>query len=457
MVNAIVVGSLLSLAPVSAAVVSGSTLAGGQALGSGQSITSPNGQYRFTMQSNGDAVETGPSGPLFDSGTSGASNFLAMQSDGNLVVYSASGAPLWSAETAGHANALLTIDDSGALALTSRSTRIWLATNNVLRGGSTLTNGQALHSPSDTYSLKMQSDGNLVLYGPTRAIWATATTGHAGDFLVLQADGNLVLYAANFSVLFAAGTHGRPDIALTLNDDSSLVLTSKGALVWLDPAPSVTAGSVIPPGETVRSADARFGLAMQRDGNLVLYGPGGVYWSSDTAGQPGAYAAVQRDGNFVVYSASGQPLFYSDTAGHDAALLTVQLDGNLVLYAGSGAPVWSSISGDQATSLAVTSAAQLAAARGEQGAVAVYDRLTRRYYVAGNADSFFASASVMKTFIATKLLVSGQAKDPNVAALMWRMITLSDDNAADTLYGIVGGAGVATWVAQRYGIVGIAA
>ena len=43
--------------------------------------------------------------------------------------------------------------------------------------------------------LAMQSDGNLVLYGGGRAIWASGTVGsRAGDRVVVQDDGSLVIY-----------------------------------------------------------------------------------------------------------------------------------------------------------------------------------------------------------------------------------------------------------------------
>jgi len=40
----------------------------------------------------------------------------------------------------------------------------------------------------------MQTDGNLVLYSGSKAIWATMTNGYPGAYLSLQDDGNLVVY-----------------------------------------------------------------------------------------------------------------------------------------------------------------------------------------------------------------------------------------------------------------------
>ena len=54
---------------------------------------------------------------------------------------------------------------------------------------------------------------------------------------------------------------------------------------------------------------------MQSDGNLVTYEFGGKStWASHTSGRPGAYLAVQDDGNVVVYDGS-KALWATDTDG----------------------------------------------------------------------------------------------------------------------------------------------
>ena len=105
---------------------------------------------------------------------------------------------------------------------------------------------------------------------------------------------------------------------------------------------------------------------------------------------------------------------------------------------------------------AVSDAVRVGRARGERAAVAVYDRRAKRYYTAGDADNYYASASVMKVFIAARLLVDGQADDPEFRALMRRMIVVSDDRVTRELYPVAGGAAVASWVGERYHLDGIA-
>ena len=53
---------------------------------------------------------------------------------------------------------------------------------------------------NDQVSLKWQSDGNLVVYQGSKAVWATGTNGQAGARLVVQDDGNLVLYKGSTAV-----------------------------------------------------------------------------------------------------------------------------------------------------------------------------------------------------------------------------------------------------------------
>ena len=88
------------------------------------------------------------------------------------------------------------------------------------------------------------------------------------------------------------------------------------------------------------SCDGRFFLAMQGDGNLVLYRANGTpKWASNTYGSAGRLAIMQGDGNFVVYTTGWAPVWYTSTAGRNGAILAMQNDGNVVIYL-NGVPIW---------------------------------------------------------------------------------------------------------------------
>ncbi len=97
------------------------------------------------------------------------------------------------------------------------------------------------------------------------------------------------------------------------------------------------------PGQSRQSADHRFTFAYQTDGNLVLYGPNGVMWASNTGGRATTYLVMQTDGNLVLYN-GGTPVWASNTGGGNTAHLAVQNDGNVVIYTSGGA-TWSTVTG----------------------------------------------------------------------------------------------------------------
>jgi len=115
-----------------------------------------------------------------------------------------------------------------------------------------------------------------------------------------------------------------------------------------EPTPEPGCG-LLSPGATIEangqlwSCDGRFLMAMQGDGNLVLYQAGvGALWSTGTAGRGTSRAVMQHDGHLVVYDAGGTPTWWSGTAGLRVRGLSIQNDGNAVIYDTSGRPVWQS-------------------------------------------------------------------------------------------------------------------
>ena len=96
-------------------------------------------------------------------------------------------------------------------------------------------------------------------------------------------------------------------------------------------------------------------------------------------------------------------------------------------------------------------AVSYATARGWNTGIAVVDTDTGILTTAGAADAYFPTESTVKVFIAARLLLSGQMTG-DTETTAYKMITESDDQSADDLYGLVGGASLEPWIAQHYGI-----
>jgi hypothetical protein len=67
----------------------------------------------------------------------------------------------------------------------------------------------------------------------------------------------------------------------------------------------------------------------------------------------------------------------------------------------------------------------------------------------GGTDELYSTESVAKLFIAARLLVEGKMTG-SVSDTAYRMITQSDDDAANSLYWMVGADTVLIWIEQHY-------
>jgi hypothetical protein len=96
-----------------------------------------------------------------------------------------------------------------------------------------LTSNQSLASCNGDYTLIMQSDGNLVLYQGSTALWASGTVGSGADEAILQDDGNFVVYTSAGSPVWASNTAGDTGDYLDVQNDGNVVIySSSGAALW---------------------------------------------------------------------------------------------------------------------------------------------------------------------------------------------------------------------------------
>lgn len=119
-----------------------------------------------------------------------------------------------------------------------------------LAPGHHLLASDALTSPNGKGRLEMQTDGNLVLYGPSGALWNTGKNG--GVRAEMQTDGNFVVYNAAGHSVFDTKTSGRPGSRLVFQDDGNLVVYERNTPYWqahttgwTPPNPSKGAGTIL--------------------------------------------------------------------------------------------------------------------------------------------------------------------------------------------------------------------
>ena len=328
----------------------GPTLGAGQVLAPGQTMASPDGQIVLTMQSDGNLVSYATVGGrpsvVWASGTSGNPGAqTVMQGDGNLVVYSAGGQALWASGTEGDPGAVVTVQNDG---------------NTVIYG----TDGAARWSTGTALGFVGPDEGPALASGQTLL---------SGEFLQ-SANGQYRLYQT---------PDGPPALYQRGNDGVWWVMEGADTVDSVPGLPTVVTCALCTDADPV--ADGSF-LALQADGNLVLYPPGGgpAEWSSGTAGVNGVRLQLQDDGNLVLYGVTasgaqgpgtqglgtqgpggqvsarwqtGTEMFRGTVLGEGVTLqpgqfvaspdglfeLVMQDDGNLVLYdAGRSRALWSS-------------------------------------------------------------------------------------------------------------------
>lgn len=100
----------------------------------------------------------------------------------------------------------------------------------------------------------------------------------------------------------------------------------------------LSANSTLQNGQYIQSLQGKYKLIMQTDGSLVMYrSDGSIRYSMKKYGW---IAVMQADGNFVEYNGAMSPIWATNTAGNPNSILAIQDDGNLVVYSPSG-PIWS--------------------------------------------------------------------------------------------------------------------
>ncbi|MGB3463942.1 MAG: hypothetical protein WBA74_01675 [Cyclobacteriaceae bacterium] len=98
--------------------------------------------------------------------------------------------------------------------------------------GEQLFRGQFRTSRDGRFKLILQTDGNLVLYQGSLALWNSATHYRGVVRAAMQTDGNLVLYDNANRAKWATNTSGRAGSWLNIQNDGNVVLYRNNVPQW---------------------------------------------------------------------------------------------------------------------------------------------------------------------------------------------------------------------------------
>jgi hypothetical protein len=91
---------------------------------------------------------------------------------------------------------------------------------------------QYLESPNGRYVLMLQNDGNLVIYNGTQALWGSGTQGQTVDQVKMQDDGNLVMYGPQGQGIWGTNTAGHGTSTLYVQNDGNVVIYNSAGAFW---------------------------------------------------------------------------------------------------------------------------------------------------------------------------------------------------------------------------------
>jgi len=98
-------------------------------------------------------------------------------------------------------------------------------------------------------------------------------------------------------------------------------------------------GAALEQGQSLISKNGMYRLIVKDDGNLVIMGPSGPSWSSNTTTQnpsPPYRATMENTGNFVLYNGKKQALYDSKSASLGPEThLVLRNNGKMFLFTGS--------------------------------------------------------------------------------------------------------------------------
>ncbi|WP_051468805.1 hypothetical protein [Actinomadura oligospora] len=210
-----------------------SVLKPGQTLKAGQYLRSPDGRYKLAMQSDGNLVVYRGSKSIWSSHTWVKGSAATMRTNGDLAVAKGT-RTYWRSHTDGDKGAYLSLQNDGNAVVYKGRTALWSSYQwiSTLSNGVTLYPYQKVVSQNRAYQLRQEPNGDLALYRYGKLQWHTRTSGHPGAYTVMQTDGNLVVYSKAKKALWSTHTWRKGTWLAVQNDGNVVVYTGHMQALW---------------------------------------------------------------------------------------------------------------------------------------------------------------------------------------------------------------------------------
>jgi hypothetical protein len=245
-----------------------------------------------------------------------------------------------------------------------------LATQSAFAAGALLLTGGTSVEDAGPLFLSMQADSNLVLYsvgaaGGTTTLWTSKTSGQScgptgtACKAAFEPNGDLAVVDASGKTVWSTNTdnpnYPGKQLLFSSQEPYLAIVDAKQDVLWAENNAFSDGQLTLKGGQFAQIGSAAgqpFFLAMQTDGNLVMYASteysGSIkpLWASNTAGHScshGCMAAFQGDGNFVLYDGT-IPYWASNTNGARSAGAMLILSGTkpyIKILDKKGGKVWS--------------------------------------------------------------------------------------------------------------------
>ncbi|KAJ4409192.1 hypothetical protein N0V85_004129 [Neurospora sp. IMI 360204] len=297
---------------------------GGERILAGEVLTSPNGKFTLTFQSDGNFVlyEGGESRWASGGRTYGRGGWLLLTSDGNMTTFDDDGGSRWSSRTRYRrtgGDCELIIQDDGAAVLKLDGITTW-----AVNGGSAQT-----YEPRDFSPV---TSGDRISPGQYLAAGQSITSSNGDMSATLDENGQFVVRYTKTGDFIIISTNPRKETATKLTvgyNDDVILWGANGTKIW-QPSNNIDKFSMHfedDDRERFFRRDTSGSLILSDNGNLRLYGsswPNDPIWTSGRsfAGFSGKRISQLKPGEILVI---GQNLL-SDNGDHELSLLP---SGNL--------------------------------------------------------------------------------------------------------------------------------